>query len=85
MTDLSKMLIKEEIGEEYTVYVDANDNGKYLKYNVEKNNGLINGISDKRYEILIQIPTMEKNKDDQSEEDEGGNEEENVETTSDSE
>ncbi|KAA0057986.1 chaperone protein ClpB1 [Cucumis melo var. makuwa] len=85
VTDLSKMLIKEEIGEEYTVYVDANYNGKDLKYNVEKNNGLINGISVKRYEILIQIPTMEKNKDDQSEEDEGGNEEENVETTSDSE
>ena len=76
------MLMKEEIGEEYTVYVDANDDGKDLKYNVEKNNGLIDGISDGRYEILIQIPTMEKNNDDESEEAEGGTEEEDVETTS---
>lgn len=76
------MLMKEEIGEEYTVYVDANDGGKDLKFNVEKNNGLIDGISDGRYEILIQIPTMEKNNDDESEEAEGGTEEEDVETTS---
>uniref|UniRef100_A0A0A0LPI1 Clp R domain-containing protein n=1 Tax=Cucumis sativus TaxID=3659 RepID=A0A0A0LPI1_CUCSA len=82
VTNISKMLMKEEIGEEYTVYVDANDDGKDLKYNVEKNNGLIDGISDGRYEILIQIPTMEKNNDDESEEAEGGTEEEDVETTS---
>lgn len=77
------MLIKEEIGEESTVYVDAGDGGKDLEYKVEKNNGLINGIKDGRYEILIQIPCVGKNKGDESEEDEGGENGEDVETTSD--
>ncbi|XP_038880335.1 chaperone protein ClpB1 [Benincasa hispida] len=84
VTELSKMLIKEEIDEQFTVYIDASNGGKDLEYRVEKNNGLFNGISDRKYELLIQIPSVEKNKRDESDEDEDGQDEDDVKTNSDS-
>lgn len=55
MTELSKMLIKEEIDENSTVYIDAAYNGKELAYKVEKNGGLVNATTGQKSDILIQI------------------------------
>ncbi|OIT22559.1 chaperone protein clpb1 [Nicotiana attenuata] len=56
VTELSKMLVKEEIDENSTVYVDAALDGKDLSYRVEKNGGLVNAATGKKSDILIQLP-----------------------------
>ncbi|CAI9787227.1 unnamed protein product [Fraxinus pennsylvanica] len=56
VTELSKMLIKEEIDENSTVYIDAAPNGKDLTYRVERNGGLVNEATGEKSDILIQIP-----------------------------
>ncbi|CAI9787228.1 unnamed protein product [Fraxinus pennsylvanica] len=56
VTELSKMLIKEEIDENSTVYIDAAVHGKVLTYRVEKNGGLVNAATGEKSDILIQIP-----------------------------
>lgn len=56
MTELSKMLIKEEIDENSTVYINAALDGKGLTYRVEKNGGLVNAATGEKSDILIQIP-----------------------------
>lgn len=56
VTELSKMLVKEEIDENSTVYVDAASSGKDLSYRVEKNGGLVNAATGKKSDILIQLP-----------------------------
>ncbi|KAM7268051.1 hypothetical protein ACFE04_010217 [Oxalis oulophora] len=57
VTELSKMLIREEIDENSTVYIDSN--GDELAYRVEKNGGLVNEMGQKS-EVLIQIPNGTK-------------------------
>lgn len=75
------MLIKEQIGEDTIVYIDAAANGTDLVYKVEKNGALVNGIADSRFEILNQKPTAQKNGGEDSEEDGGEGNGEKGETT----
>ncbi|KAG1367807.1 chaperone protein ClpB1 [Cocos nucifera] len=56
VTQLSKMLIQEEIDENSTVYVDAAVGKKELTYRVEKNGGLVNAATGQKSDILIEIP-----------------------------
>ncbi|CAL0330600.1 unnamed protein product [Lupinus luteus] len=56
VTELSRMLVKEEIDENSTVYIDAGAEGSELVYHVEKNGGVVNAASGQKSEILIQIP-----------------------------
>ncbi|OIS98111.1 PREDICTED: chaperone protein ClpB1 [Nicotiana attenuata] len=56
VTELSKMLVKEEIDENSTVYIDAGVGGKDLAYRVEKNGGLVNATTGQKSDILIQLP-----------------------------
>ncbi|CAA3021637.1 chaperone 1-like [Olea europaea subsp. europaea] len=56
VTELSKMLVKEEIDENSTVYIDASLDGKELTYRVEKNGGLVNAATGEKSDILIEIP-----------------------------
>ncbi|KAL7161226.1 hypothetical protein ACSBR2_041807 [Camellia fascicularis] len=56
VTELSKMLVKEEIDENSTVYIDVSYNGKELAYRVERNGGLVNAATGQKSDILIQIP-----------------------------
>ncbi|KAJ0818529.1 putative ClpA/B family, AAA+ ATPase domain, ATPase, AAA-type, core, Clp, repeat (R) [Helianthus annuus] len=55
VTELSKMLIKEEIDENTTVYIDAGVNGDGLSYRVEKNGGLVNAATGQKSDILIEV------------------------------
>lgn len=61
VTELSKMLIKEEIDENSTVYIDASIDGSELTYRVEKNGGLVNASTGEKSDILIEIPNGVKN------------------------
>ena len=45
VTELSKMLIREEIDENSTVQIDDGPNGSGLVYKVEKNGGLVNAAT----------------------------------------
>ncbi|KAL2482069.1 Chaperone protein ClpB1 [Forsythia ovata] len=56
VTELSKMLVKEEIDENSTVFIDAALDGKELTYRVEKNGGLVNAATGEKSDILIHIP-----------------------------
>lgn len=56
VTELSRMLIREEIDENSTVYIDAGPNGHDLAYRVEKNGGLVNATTGQKADVLIQIP-----------------------------
>ncbi|KAF7112438.1 hypothetical protein RHSIM_RhsimUnG0229400 [Rhododendron simsii] len=54
------MLVREEIDENSTVYIDAAPNGKDLVYQVEKDGGLVNAATRRKSDILIQIPNDAK-------------------------
>ncbi|KAL6509532.1 Chaperone protein ClpB1 [Orobanche gracilis] len=56
VTELSKMLIREEIDENSTVYIGASLDGRELSYRVEKNGGLVNASTGEKSDILIQLP-----------------------------
>lgn len=56
VTQLSKMLIREEIDENSTVYIDAAANKKELSYKVEKNGGMVNAATGQKSDVLIEIP-----------------------------
>ncbi|BAT79698.1 hypothetical protein LR48_Vigan04g043800 [Vigna angularis] len=56
VTELSRMLVKEEIDENSTVYIDAGPVGSELIYRVEKNGGLVNAVTGQKSDILIQMP-----------------------------
>ncbi|KAK6925094.1 Clp ATPase, C-terminal [Dillenia turbinata] len=56
VTELSRMLIRGEIDENTTVWIDAAPNRKELSYHVEKNAGLVNPTTGKKSDILIQVP-----------------------------
>ncbi|PKU80006.1 chaperone protein ClpB1 [Dendrobium catenatum] len=56
VTELSRMLIREEIDENSTVYIDVVPGKKELSYRVEKNGGMVNASTGQKSDILIQIP-----------------------------
>jgi ATP-dependent Clp protease ATP-binding subunit ClpB len=56
VTELSKMLIREEIDENSTVYVDASLGKEELTYRVDKNGGVVNAQTGQKSDILIQVP-----------------------------
>lgn len=56
VTELSKMLVREEIDENSTVFINAAMDGKQLAYRVEKNGGLVNAATGEKSDILIQLP-----------------------------
>lgn len=62
VTELSKMLIKEEIDENSTVFIDASRNKDELTYKVDMNGGLVNAQTGQRSDILIQIPSVANKK-----------------------
>lgn len=55
------MLVREEIDENSTVYIDAGSKGNDLVYTVEKNGGLVNAATGQKAEVLIQIPSVPRN------------------------
>lgn len=57
VTELSKMLIKEEIDENSTVFIDASPNKEELTYKVDANGGLVNAQTGQKSDILIQVPS----------------------------
>ncbi|CAJ1975356.1 unnamed protein product [Sphenostylis stenocarpa] len=56
VTELSRMLVKEEIDENSTVYIDAGVEGSELVYRVENNGGMVNAVTGQKSDILIQMP-----------------------------
>ncbi|KNA13045.1 hypothetical protein SOVF_120460 [Spinacia oleracea] len=58
VTELSKMLIKEEIDENSTVFIDAGMDG--LSYRVEQTGGMVDAATGQRAEVLIQVPNGPK-------------------------
>ncbi|XP_030537316.2 chaperone protein ClpB1 [Rhodamnia argentea] len=61
VTELSRMLIREELDENSTVYIDAAPHGDGLVYRVEKNGGVFNLETGQKSNILIQVPNGPKN------------------------
>ncbi|OVA09809.1 ClpA/B family [Macleaya cordata] len=61
VTELSKMLVREEIDANSTVHIDAGEGGKELVYRVEKNVELVNASTGQKSDILIQIPNGSRN------------------------
>ncbi|CAL5095866.1 unnamed protein product [Urochloa decumbens] len=58
VTQLSKMLIQEEIDENCTVYIDAAAGAKdELAYKVDRSGGLVNAETGQKSDILIQVPS----------------------------
>lgn len=53
VTEMSKMLIREEIDENSTVYIEAGMEG--LVYRVEKNGGMVNAATGQKADVLIQL------------------------------
>lgn len=51
------MVIKEEIDENSTVYIEATPNKEELTYRVERNGGLVNAQTGQKSDILIQVPS----------------------------
>ncbi|PKA65338.1 Chaperone protein ClpB1 [Apostasia shenzhenica] len=60
VTELSRMLIRDEIDENSTVYIDVALGKKELMYKVEKNGGLVNAATGQKSDILIEIPDNAK-------------------------
>ncbi|TKY73320.1 Chaperone protein ClpB1 [Spatholobus suberectus] len=56
VTELSRMLVKEEIDENSTVYIDAGAKGSDLVYRVDNNGGIVNAVTGQKSDILIQMP-----------------------------
>lgn len=59
VTELSKMLIREEIDENSTVFIDAGMDG--LAYRVEQTGGMVDAATGQRAEVLIQVPNGPRN------------------------
>ncbi|KAK2393087.1 Chaperone protein ClpB1 [Trifolium repens] len=55
VTELSKMLIRKEINENTTVYIDADPEGSRLVYRVENNGGIVNAETEMNSDILVPI------------------------------
>ncbi|CAK9147976.1 unnamed protein product [Ilex paraguariensis] len=52
VTELSKMLVREEIDENSTAYIDADPDRKELTYPVQKYGGLVNAATGPRYHYI---------------------------------
>jgi ATP-dependent Clp protease ATP-binding subunit ClpB len=50
------MLIREEIDENSTVYIEAVQGKNELVYRVDKNGGFVNPMTGQKSDILIQVP-----------------------------
>lgn len=61
VTELSRMLVREEIDENSTVYIDAGPNGDDLVYRVDRNGGLVNATTGQKSDVLIRIPNGPRN------------------------
>ncbi|GAB4845407.1 Chaperone protein ClpB1 [Ancistrocladus abbreviatus] len=59
VTELSRMLVREEIDENSTVYIDAGMDG--LVYRVEKNGGMVNAATGQKADVLIQVSNAPRN------------------------
>ncbi|KAK2634359.1 hypothetical protein Ddye_029151 [Dipteronia dyeriana] len=55
VTELSRMLLREEIDENSTVYIDAGPDGNNLVYRAERNGGFVNAATGQKSDLLIQI------------------------------
>lgn len=62
VTELSKMVVREEIDENSTVYIDAGDGGSDLVYRVESG-GLVDASTGKKSDVLIHIANGTKRSD----------------------
>ncbi|XP_042501612.1 chaperone protein ClpB1 [Macadamia integrifolia] len=60
VTELSRMLVREEIDENSTVFIDAGPGKKELVYRVEKNGGIVDAATGQKSDILIEIPNGPK-------------------------
>ncbi|XP_044476977.1 chaperone protein ClpB1 [Mangifera indica] len=60
VTELSRMLVREEIDENSTVYIDAGPSGDNLVYRVDRNGGFVNAATGQKSDVLIQIPTGQR-------------------------
>ncbi len=58
VTQLSRMLINDEIDDNSTVYVDVKPGGGELTYRVERNGGLVNAATGVKSDILIEVPNV---------------------------
>lgn len=56
VTQLSRMLISDEIDENSTVYIDVQPGKKELCYQVDKKGGVVNATTGQKSDILIAIP-----------------------------
>jgi ATP-dependent Clp protease ATP-binding subunit ClpB len=63
VTQLSKMLIQEEIDENCTVYIDAAPGKDELVYRVDRSGGLVNAETGMKSDILIQVPNSSTRSD----------------------
>lgn len=54
------MLVREEIDENSTVYIDAGPKGTELVYKVDRNAGLVNAATGQKSDVLIQLPNVTK-------------------------
>lgn len=54
------MLVREEIDENSTVYIDAGPSGDNLVYRVDRNGGFVNAATGQKSDVLIQIPTGQR-------------------------
>lgn len=63
VTELSRMLIRDEIDENSTVFIDAGPKGSGLGYKVEKNGGLVSASTGQKADVLIHLPSGELKSD----------------------
>ncbi|KAG6548359.1 hypothetical protein Mapa_010138 [Marchantia paleacea] len=61
VTQLSIMLINDEIDENSTVYIDCKPGARVLTYRVEKNGGLVNSETGVKADVLISVPSPKIN------------------------
>lgn len=62
VTELSKMVVREEIDENSTVYIDAGASGSDLVYRVESG-GLVDASTGKKSDVLIHVANGPKRSD----------------------
>nr|ABB73202.1 heat shock protein 101 [Funaria hygrometrica] len=60
VTNLSRMLINDEVDDNSTVFIDVKPGENQLSYAVERNGGLVNSITGKKADILIEVPRVEQ-------------------------
>ncbi|KAI9088470.1 hypothetical protein K1719_029919 [Acacia pycnantha] len=71
VTELSMMLIEEEIDENSTVHIDVGPKGNSLAYRVEKNGGIVNEATGQMSDIMMMMMMMMMNMLSEKDEDRG--------------